>query len=254
MDASEGAFGRLQQVVALAGSFGGEQRVLAHDQTLARIVRRADLGEIAGVEERELQLALVDQGLDLRCAQAADPVEPVRLQILANTGAGDHAAITDEDDAAQPEARLELVDLRGHRARVTGIAIEDLDRHRTAIGSAQQAVDDLQLAAFAVAIVAEAGERAAAALEVARADVVEDQRAVLEMPFGEGLLDRRLALAEPVECRIELVLVDRAEGEHTAKARARRRRVEVACRRQLRGRMDDATDQQCQDEVTQPRL
>lgn len=35
----------------------------------------------------------------------------------------------------------------------------------------------------------------------------------------ERLLDRLLALAKPVERDIELVLVDRPEAEHVAKAR-----------------------------------
>jgi hypothetical protein len=66
------------------------------------------------------------------------------------------------------EALLDLVDLCGERARIGGVALEHLDRHRATVGRAQQAVDDLQLALLAVAVVAEPRQLAAAPLQVAR--------------------------------------------------------------------------------------
>src|SRR6266850_404796 len=53
------------------------------------------------------------------------------------------------------EALLDLVDLGRKRARIAGVALEHLDGHRATVGGAQQAVDDLQLALLAVAVVAE---------------------------------------------------------------------------------------------------
>jgi len=41
----------------------------------------------------------------------------------------------------QAEALLELVDLRGERHRVGGVAGQHFDRHRAAVGRAQQGVD-----------------------------------------------------------------------------------------------------------------
>ena len=67
----------------------------------------------------------------------------------------------------EAEALLELGDLVAERRGVAGRALEHLDGDRTAIGRAEQAIDDLQLALLAVAIVAELGERAAAAFHVA---------------------------------------------------------------------------------------
>jgi hypothetical protein len=52
--------------------------------------------------------------------------------------------------SAEFEARFELVDLRRQRHRVGGVALKHFDRHRAAIGGAQQAVDDLQLLSFRV--------------------------------------------------------------------------------------------------------
>jgi hypothetical protein len=71
--------------------------------------------------------------------------------------------------------------------------------------------------------------------------------------LGERRLDCRLPLAEPVERGVEFGLVDLAQAEHTAQARARRRRVEVACRRQLRGRMNNPADEQRKNEIAHSR-
>src|SRR4051794_1790860 len=84
---------------------------------------------------------------------------------------------------------------------------------------AQQPVDNLQLASLAVAIVAQLGEFAAAALHVARGHVAGDKRAVVQVPPGERRFDRGLALREPVERAVELVLVDRAQAYELAEAR-----------------------------------
>ena len=48
---------------------------------LARIVGSRDGGEIALVEQRELQRTTLGQGLDLRRTQAGDPVEPGGLDV-----------------------------------------------------------------------------------------------------------------------------------------------------------------------------
>jgi hypothetical protein len=46
--------GRGQQVLPLAVPLGGEDRVAAHDEALARIVGARDLGEVALVKQPEL--------------------------------------------------------------------------------------------------------------------------------------------------------------------------------------------------------
>src|SRR5882724_12409191 len=52
LDPAEVAFGRRQQGFALAPAFRRQQRIAADDQPLARIIRGADLGQIAIVEQR----------------------------------------------------------------------------------------------------------------------------------------------------------------------------------------------------------
>ena len=66
------------------------------------------------------------------------------------------------------EAPLELLDLGCQRHRIGGVAIKHLDGNRAAVGSTEQAVDNLQRALLAVTAVAPLGERAAASLHVAR--------------------------------------------------------------------------------------
>ena len=95
---------------------------------------------------------------DRRRPQGGDPVEPGRLDLLVEAGLGDHAAVADERHARQAEAFLDLGDLGGERLGIAGVAVEHFDRHRAAVGGAQEAIDDLQLALLAVAVVAELGQ------------------------------------------------------------------------------------------------
>ena len=67
---------------------------------------------------------------------------------------------------------------------------------------------------------------------------------------GRALLDRLLALAEPVEGDIEFVLVDRPEPEHSAEAGGGGERIEHAGGGQLGGRRDEPRDDHGDDEIT----
>jgi hypothetical protein len=64
-----------------------------------------------------------------------------------------------------------------------------------------------------VARVAELGQRAAAPLEIARRDVVEHKLTVLEVAAREPLLDPLLALCQPIERGVEVVLVGAGDTE-----------------------------------------
>ena len=112
-----------------------------------------------------------------------------------------------------------------------------------------QGVDDLQLALLAVAVVAELGQLAAAPLHIARRHVVEHQRAGAQMLASERLLDRLLALAQPVERDIKLVLVDRSQSERLAEAEGRGERVEHAGGGEFGSRCDQPRHNHRNDEV-----
>jgi hypothetical protein len=131
---------------------------------------------------------------------------------------GDHAAVADQHHMAEAEALLELVDLRRQRRRIASVAVEDFDCHRTTVRGAEQAVDDLQGALLAITAGSTFGQRTAASRHLARRDVIEHQRAVLQVALGQRGLDGGLARQQPIERGVELVVVDLAETEHFAKA------------------------------------
>src|SRR5436305_14342711 len=60
---------------------------------------RGDLGEVALVEQRKLEGTGIEKSADLWGSERSDPVEPGRLQFVANAGAGDHAAVTNQHNA-----------------------------------------------------------------------------------------------------------------------------------------------------------
>jgi hypothetical protein len=66
-DCVQGAFGGAEQLAALAGALGGDERVATDDQPLARVVLRCgDLGRVLLVKQRQLQRPDGDELVDLR--------------------------------------------------------------------------------------------------------------------------------------------------------------------------------------------
>ncbi len=140
-----------QQRLALAGPLGGQQRVAADHQPLARVeFRCGDLDQIPLVEDRQLQVAAGRKLADRRSPQPGDPPQSRRPEILADAGVGQHPPVSDQDDPGQREAFGELLDLGGHGAGVGRVALEDLGGHRAALPVAQQSEDNLKLVAPAV--------------------------------------------------------------------------------------------------------
>ena len=113
-----------------------------------------------------------------------------------------------------PNRCLELADLGGQGLGVGGVAVEHLDGHRHPGGRAQQPVDDLQPAFDPVAGVPDRPQRAGAALERRRGHVIEHQRAVGQMPCGQGVFDGVFAGQHPVHRRIQVVLITAGHPEH----------------------------------------
>jgi hypothetical protein len=72
-DPRQRVLGGGQQGIALAPPLLGQRRIAADNQALARIVGAADLGQIALVEQRQLQRPAVGQGADRRRPQRGDP-------------------------------------------------------------------------------------------------------------------------------------------------------------------------------------
>ena len=159
-------------------------------------------------EQRGLQRAVVGQGVDRRGPQGEDPVEPVRLEILADPRLPDHAAVSDEHHALQPEAVAELADLRGHGGRIDRVPRERLYRHGPTPAVAKHPELDLRQPPLAVAGVFMRRQRAGPAIAPDRGQIVKNRASLAQMLFGQRLLDPRLALEKLVYGLVKPVLAD----------------------------------------------
>ena len=162
---------------------------------------------------------------------------------------GDHAAIPDQHDPAEAEAAAQLADLGGQRHRVGDIAFKDLDGDRASLLAAQQAIDDLRAVRPVIAAVAALGQFTALAFEIAGADIVEHQDAVLEMAAGQGLLDAGLGGLQPVHRLVEFVGIDFAQPQQRPQRVGGGGVAELARGGKLGGGLDDAGDDQGENEL-----
>ena len=186
--------------------------------------------------------------LDRRSPQRGDPIQTSRAQRLLDARAGQHSAIAHHHHALQLET-LQLVDLRRQRHRIGGIAFEHLDRHRAALGRAHQADDNLRPVDAVIAAVPMLRQFAAASFEIGGGDVVEQQRAFLQMAVGQLGFDEGLLAAQPIERSIDLLGGDLAKPQHLAQRMAGRRGVQHPRGRQLGCRLDQACDDQGQRQI-----
>src|SRR5207247_10486923 len=99
--------------------------------------------------------------------------------------------------------------------------------------------------AGAVARVAERRQRARPALEIRRGEVVERELAGAQVTAREAVLDPRLALLEPVESRVELVLC----GARDVKLVRQSRLGEGARAGELRARLEQPLDDHRHDQL-----
>src|SRR5205807_7979622 len=146
-------------------------------------------------------------------------------------------------------AVFQLLDLRFERRRVAGVAGKDLDRDRATVLAADQAKLDLQLVGPAIAAVAVASQRTAAAFEISRGQVVEDQRPFGEMLAGKLALDPFLLSTEPIERFVDLIGGDAAEAEGRAQPSAGRVLIERTGGGEFGGRLDQPGYDQRDDEI-----
>src|SRR3954447_3203611 len=84
-------------------------------QTARRSLGKAGVvmcSNVALIEQRELQCAALQQPFDRRSTQRGDPVETRRFDLIGDACLCDHTAVTDHHNAIEPEALLQLLDLR----------------------------------------------------------------------------------------------------------------------------------------------
>ncbi len=80
----------------------------------------------------ELNDLLLGEFLYAVSPQGGDPIEAFHSpKLFVDALGGDHAPVTDEDDALESEAFPHLFDLGRERTGIAGVALEDLDGNRT---------------------------------------------------------------------------------------------------------------------------
>src|SRR5271166_2293575 len=81
----------------------------------------------------------------------------VPWRIYSNSRRSTFPGFIGSDGPVELEALLQLADLCGKRFGIARVSLEHFHRHGAAIGGAEKPIDDLQLAASAVAVVAAFG-------------------------------------------------------------------------------------------------
>src|SRR5882724_4406753 len=90
---------------------------------------------------------------------------------------------------------------------------------------------------------------AAASFKIGGGDIVEQQRAVLQVAAGQPGFDERLLAAQPVERSIDLFGGDAAEPQHLAQRMAGGGGIQHSRRRQLGRGLEQARDDQGQRQI-----
>ena len=126
----------------------------------------------------------------------------------------DHPAIADKDQLCNLKLLFDNLDLLGHRRGIRTVALKYPHSQGFAGGVGQQADDNLQLALFAIAVIAERAQFVALALQIAAGDVVEKQARRLRPAAAlilliEGPLDLFLTSTQIIEGGVEIVLIER---------------------------------------------
>ena len=233
-DLSQTALGRLQQLGSFAGALCGHERVAAHDQPLPRVVLGGDLAEVGLIEQRQLQLALAGELLDLRRFERRDPAD-IRLAssswMLALVTIPRSETTTTRES---PNRAFSLVIWDGSVLS----SCSSPENTSTAIGrpglSHNKPVDDLPAAALAVTRIPQGRQLTAAPLEIRRRHVVEHQLPILQVPARETILDPLLTIQKPVHRRVQIVLI----SIHYPELVSQRRLPERAHSPELRRRRD----------------
>ena len=133
-DVGERPFRGLQQVLPLAAPFLAQPRVQADHEPLAGEVRAGDLRHRVRRQRLGLQRGRrtlvrgLQQLADVPGLQGRDPVEPGRLEVLADAGRGQHPPVADQRHAVDAEALADLVHLIGERGGIGRVPGEHLDR------------------------------------------------------------------------------------------------------------------------------
>src|SRR5271165_670491 len=198
--------GGRKQFLALEPTLLGQLGVVASHQPFAGEVWGSDLSQAYGHEILSDQVAVGQQATDRAATQRRDPAQARVFLEHINLSLCEHATIANQHYARETKPPREGLDLVGNRLGIASVAGIDLYGDRPSIGVGQHTVDDDRAAGLAVAVVAEAGQRACLPLVVAAGDVVEHHRPLAEVSAGELFLDGLLPQEQPVHGVVEVIL------------------------------------------------
>ncbi len=258
-DLGEDGFSGAQQLFAFLRPFLAKARIEAHQQPLAGKLGTDDFRHLVRLQFVDVKCSrdftvvwFFEQLADVGVAKRRDPIQCHRQQILADARRGNHAAVADQRYFLNVESLANLADLGGQSAGVGTVAGEHFNRHRTAVGGAQQAIDDLHLAAFAVSVVTECGKRATLSFDIGGGDIVENQGAAAQVAIGEAFLDPLLPFSQPVQHIEHFIAVYGIELEQSAQRAVGGLRRQRSGSGELGGWREDAGDdgRQCQVALT----
>src|SRR5580658_7883206 len=239
-----------QQSGSLAGTLFCQQWIEAGDESLAGKIGMSDLDQIRLVEKRHLQPPIAGQLLNLSGAQSGDPFDAVRKgQVLADAGAGDHAAVSDEHNLPEAEALPQFIHLRGHCFGIGSVAAENFDGDGTPACVGEETKNDLRITGFIVAGVAEFRQWTVTAFEVSRGQVVENYSSIPKLAFGQFLLDAGLPFQQPVHGGVKLGFVNGVQCEQLAETAVKSIGVKAAGGGEFGGGIEDAGDDHRDDEI-----
>lgn len=94
------------------------------------VVGVEDLEQVGVLEQRELDLLVLHEVLDLWGPEGGQVVEPGGDGVVFYASAREHARLADHTDVVDPEALTDLLHLGDDGLGVCGVAREDLDRNR----------------------------------------------------------------------------------------------------------------------------
>lgn len=118
---------------------------------------------------------------------------------------GQHPAVAHQHHPRQPELLPQLLHLIRHRRRIARIPGIHIHRDRTPLPVRQQSPDNDRQSLLAIPVMAVLSQGAMRAVVVTAANVVEHERAVLEMLLGQPPFDFRFAGQEPVQRVVQLI-------------------------------------------------
>ena len=205
--------------------------------------------QVALIEEAELDVAVRHEGANRPGLERGEPVHAGEALQRGDLRRRDHPPVAHHHERFHPKSLADPLDLGHQRRRIAGVALEHRDGHRAAPGIRQQPVVHLELALLAIAVVAEGGQGAGGALEVARGQIVEHEPPGPEVARGQLLLDAVLPREQPIHRFVEGVLVGVADAE----VGGQRGGVPPPRRRQLAVGLEDPGGDHRHDEIALPR-